>query len=160
MKAVCRSLHLLLVLHLRERDSVLECVRQAWARRRFCKPDSRLRPRSMQHLEKAVSAMQACAVHLCHSAPRRCRVTPEIAKASARGGAYGLWSAVTFAFPLTYAFTSRSLGTIVIATVLVTVHLVCIPIWQKKQKRFLCSTAWARDCGITPDRLRMFALRA
>jgi len=83
----------------------------------------------------------------------------ERAKASARGAAYGLWSAVTFALPLTIAFTSRSLGTIVIAAVLVTVHLLGIPIWLKQQKRFLCSTDWAHDRGITPDRLRVFAFR-
>ncbi|MCX6847922.1 MAG: hypothetical protein NTY98_03285 [Verrucomicrobia bacterium] len=83
----------------------------------------------------------------------------EIAKASARSGAYGLWSAVTFALPLAVAFTSRSLGVSVCAVVLVAVHLVCIPIWQKKQKRFLCSTDWARERGIKPDRLRMFAFR-
>jgi len=83
----------------------------------------------------------------------------ERAKASARGGAYGLWSAVTFALPLTYAFTSRSLGAIVIAAVLVTVHLIRIPVWQKQQKQFLCSTAWARERGITPDQLRVFAFR-
>ncbi len=69
------EMRLLLVLHFRERDSVLDCVRQAWARRRFGRPDSRLRPKNMQHLAKAVSAMQACAMHLCHRTPRRCRVT-------------------------------------------------------------------------------------
>jgi hypothetical protein len=58
----------------RERDSVLECVRQAWARRRFCRPDGVPRPKNMPHLAKAVSPMQACAVHLCHRSPRRCRV--------------------------------------------------------------------------------------
>ena len=83
----------------------------------------------------------------------------ERTKASARGAAYGFWSAVTFAVPLAIAFTSRSLGTTVIAAVLVTVHLIRIPIWQKKQKQFLCSTAWARERGITPDRLRLFAFR-
>jgi hypothetical protein len=83
----------------------------------------------------------------------------ERAKVAERGGGYGLWVAVTFALPLAFAFTHRSLVAIVIAAVLVTVHIICIPIWQKKQKRFLCSTAWARERGITPDRLRMFAFR-
>ena len=83
----------------------------------------------------------------------------ERAKASARGGAYGVWSAVTCALPLTLAFTSRSLGAIVVAAVLITIHIICIPIWQKQQKRFLCSTDWAREHGITPDRLRTFAFR-
>ena len=83
----------------------------------------------------------------------------ESAKASVRSAAYGLWVAVSFAMPLASASTSRSLGGVVIAAVLVTIHLVCIPLWQKQQRRFLCSTDWARERGITPDRLRMFAFR-
>jgi hypothetical protein len=83
----------------------------------------------------------------------------ERARLAERGGAYGLWSAGTLALPLAVALTSRSVLTFVIAAVLITVHLICIPIWQKQQKRFLCSTAWAREHGITPDRLRMFAFR-
>ncbi len=75
------------------------------------------------------------------------------------GGAYGLWSAGTLALPLAVALTSRSVLTVVIAAVLVTVHIIRIPIWQKQQKRFLCSTDWARERGITPDRLRMFSFR-
>ena len=51
-----------------------QCVRQALARRRFRRPDGKVRPKSIQHLTKAVSPMQACAVHLCHRSPRRCRV--------------------------------------------------------------------------------------
>ena len=84
----------------------------------------------------------------------------ERARLAERGGGYGLWVAGTFALPLAFAFTSRSLAATVIAAVLITVHVICIPVWNKRQKRFLCSTAWARDCGITPDRLRMFAFRA
>ncbi len=57
-----------------ERDSVLDCVRQAWARRRFRWPDCGVCTKSVLHLSKAVSPMQACALHLCHRSPRRCRV--------------------------------------------------------------------------------------
>lgn len=83
----------------------------------------------------------------------------ERARLAERGSGYGLWVAVTLAMPLAFAFSYRSLGAIVTAAVLVTVHLICTPIWQKQQKRFLCSTDWARERGITPDRLRMFAFR-
>jgi len=83
----------------------------------------------------------------------------ERAEVSQRGGGYGLWVAATFALPLAFALTYRSLVAIVIASILVTVHIVCIPIWQKCQKRFLCSTAWAREQGFTPERIRMFAFR-
>lgn len=80
-------------------------------------------------------------------------------KVSSRGGFYGLWVAGTFAMPLSFAIVERSLLFIVIAAVLAAIHIACIPIWQKMQRRFLCSTAWARERGITPDRLRMFAFR-
>jgi len=83
----------------------------------------------------------------------------ERAEVSQRGGGYGLWVAATFALRLAFALTYRSLVAIVIASILVTVHIVCIPIWQKCQKRFLCSTAWAREQGFTPERIRMFAFR-
>jgi hypothetical protein len=84
----------------------------------------------------------------------------EKAEASRRGGFYGVWVAATFAVPLSLAFVERSLWLAVLAAVLVTIHIACIPIWQRMQRRFLCSTAWAREHGITPDRLRMFAFRA
>ena len=84
----------------------------------------------------------------------------EKAEASRRGGFYGLWVAVTFAFPLSLAIVEMSQLLVVIAAVLVVVHISCIPIWHKMQRRFLCSTSWARERGITPDRLRMFAFRS
>ncbi len=83
----------------------------------------------------------------------------ERAEASRRAGLYGIWVAATFAVPLAFAMSERSHLFTVIAAVLVTIHVICIPIWQKMQRRFLCSTAWAREHGITSDRLRMFAFR-
>ena len=83
----------------------------------------------------------------------------EKAEASRRGALYGFWVAATFAVPLSFAFVERSLLFIVIAAVLVTIHIVCIPIWQRRQRQFLCSTAWAREHGITADRLSMFSFR-
>ena len=83
----------------------------------------------------------------------------EKAETSRRGGLYGFWVAATFAVPLAFAIVERSLLFIIIAVVLVAIHIVCIPIWQRMQRRFLCSTTWAREHGITPDRLRMFAFR-
>ena len=84
----------------------------------------------------------------------------ERARLADLGGDYGLWVAGTLALPLTFALTYRSVLIVVIAAVLVNVHIIRIPIWQKQQKQFLCSTAWAREHGITPDRLRMFTFRA
>lgn len=41
-----------------ERDSVLDCVRQAWARRRFRQPDNGLSAETAFTVSKAVSPMQ------------------------------------------------------------------------------------------------------
>ena len=56
-----------------ERDSVLECGGKPWRDTAFRRPDSRLRPNNVQHPAKAVTEMQACALHLCHRTQRRCR---------------------------------------------------------------------------------------
>ena len=40
---------------------------------RFRRLHGRLRTERALHLAKAVSSMQACALHLCHRSPRRCR---------------------------------------------------------------------------------------
>lgn len=83
----------------------------------------------------------------------------EKAEVARRGGFYGFWVAATFAVPLSFAIIERSLLFIVVAAVLVAIHIACVPIWQRMQRRFLCSTVWAREHGITTDRLRMFAFR-
>ena len=83
----------------------------------------------------------------------------EKVKASRRGGFYGLWVAATFAGPLAFAIVERSQLVIVIVAALIVVHIACIPVWLNVQRRFLCSTAWAREHRMTPDRLRMFAFR-
>jgi hypothetical protein len=83
----------------------------------------------------------------------------EKAVASRRGGLYGFWVFATFAGPLSIAVVYPQPGLIAIAAVLVVVHIVCIPVWQRMQRKFLCSTSWAREHGCTPERLRMFAFR-
>lgn len=76
-----------------------------------------------------------------------------------RGADYLLWLGVTLVSPLAFALTYRTPAAIVNAAILVTIHVVCLPIWQKRQKRFLCSTAWARKQGFTPERVKMFAFK-
>jgi uncharacterized membrane protein len=83
----------------------------------------------------------------------------ERAQVAERGGGYGFWVVATFALPLAFALTSRSSVAIIIAAVLVSIHIVAIPFWQRRQKQFLCSTAWAREQGYTPERLRLFGFR-
>jgi hypothetical protein len=80
-------------------------------------------------------------------------------EASRRGGLYGLWVFATFAGPLSFAVVYRHPTLIAVAAVLIVIHIVCIPIWQRMQRHFLCSTLWAREQGYTPERLRMFSFR-
>lgn len=69
---------------------------------------------------------------------------------------YGTWCALTFAIPVSFAILYRSPIAISVAIVLVVIHIVGIPIWQKKQKEFLCSTKWAKSKGYTPENIRLF----
>jgi hypothetical protein len=39
---------------------------------------------------------------------------------------------------------------------LIGVHCACIPLWMRAQRRFFCSTEWARRHGLQPERLKLF----
>ena len=80
----------------------------------------------------------------------------EKATASRRGAIYGLWCAATLAVPFALAISQRSWSIVLLAAVLIAVHVACLPVWFRMQRRFLCSTAWARECGISPDTLALF----
>jgi len=71
---------------------------------------------------------------------------------------YGRWVAFTFAMPIALAVVLRDTVVIVIAASLVSIHLACIPLWQKSTRRFLCSTKWAREQGLDPAQLKLFGL--
>ena len=73
-----------------------------------------------------------------------------------RSGIYGLWCAATAAIPISNAVTYPSRFTFIAAAVLCTVHIICIPVWLRWQRRFLCSTQWAREQGFRPDALKLF----
>jgi hypothetical protein len=77
-------------------------------------------------------------------------------EAARRGGSYGIWVALTFAGPISYAVVFTSTTLIVVAMLLMLLHILYIPLWLKKQREFLCSTAWARQNDFTPERLRLF----
>jgi hypothetical protein len=83
----------------------------------------------------------------------------ERTEASRRGAYYGLWVFATFAGPLAFLCTSGNRVLIFIGAVLITVHVICIPIFLKMLKRFLCSTVWAIEQGFTTERIRLFAFR-
>ena len=73
---------------------------------------------------------------------------------------WGLWGGATFAFPLSWALAVRSTGWIITACVLGSVSLASVVPFISRQKRFLCSTTWARRHGITPQDLRRRADRS
>ena len=74
------------------------------------------------------------------------------------GALYWLVAAVTLVLPVVIAF-ALSLAGVSVGVVLLFVvpplliHIALIPNWRRKQREFLCSTAWAKQKGITPDQL-------
>lgn len=88
----------------------------------------------------------------------------EISAANRRGLIYGLWVAVSVALPLQYIFIGFATAHFnpILATVcglLVVAHIAGIPIWQRRQRQFLCSTIWASERSIQPDSLKLFSFR-
>lgn len=47
----------------------------------------------------------------------------------------------------------------IVVCVVVAILIACTPTLQKRQKEFLCSTAWATAQGYTPDKLKLLSLR-
>jgi hypothetical protein len=80
----------------------------------------------------------------------------EVATALQRAKLYGLWVFATFAGPLSSLWMTRQPALLGILIALPVVHVLCIPWWLRSQKQFLCSTAWARDKGYSPEQLRLF----
>lgn len=66
---------------------------------------------------------------------------------SVRSGKYGLWCGLTAAIPASFAFVYRTPFWIIVTGTLLTIHIIGIPIWRRKQKDFLCSTQWAKFKG-------------
>jgi len=87
-------------------------------------------------------------------------------KLSAFAGIYGVWSAITGGLPIVFLLSDFTLVmgfpndlTRVLAAILVTVHAICIPFCFRWQKKFLCSTEWARQQGFRPEHLKFFEFR-
>lgn len=84
----------------------------------------------------------------------------EFAALARRSLAYGVWVALTLGIPfgVIVGFWSHSAPVVrTICMVLIGVHIACVPIWQRAQKRFLCSTEWARLNDLRPDSLKLFS---
>jgi hypothetical protein len=43
-----------------------------------------------------------------------------------------------------------------VCILLMMIYCVSIPIWLRAQRRFYCSTDWARGQGLQPERLKLF----
>lgn len=79
-----------------------------------------------------------------------------------RSAVYGAWVALTLGIPFGFivAFWSHGAPAVrSICFVLIGLHIACVPIWQRAQKRFLCSTQWGRLNGLRPDSLELFSFR-
>lgn len=76
-----------------------------------------------------------------------------------QGRIYGVWVALTFAIPIGLAVAVRGTVVIVIAAIAVLIHIACIPLWWKSQRRFLCNTKWAREQRLEPAQLKLFGMR-
>lgn len=77
--------------------------------------------------------------------------------AAKRGAFYGIWVAMSLAIPMGLAIFRPSWVSLCLVLVFVVVHILCIPVWQRKQREFLCSTEWAQSQGVTPGSLKLFA---
>lgn len=84
---------------------------------------------------------------------------PERNRANLLSAVSGLWCAFTLALPLTYAFTASSNPGRALAFGLMLAHAGAGPSWRRYFRRFLCSTAWAKERGMDPEKLRLYAWR-
>jgi hypothetical protein len=86
-------------------------------------------------------------------------MTPDEKVAGSRlASLYGLSGSATFVVPVLLAATGHGYTCIIAAAILVTAFVVWIPIWQKMYWKFLCSTAWAQEQGLTPERIQSYAV--
>ena len=83
----------------------------------------------------------------------------ELQQAIKRSRIYGIWCAFTFAGPMAFMIIHGNKVLLAVGLVLIGLHLICFPFWLKSQRRFLCSTQWAKNEGFKPDKLNMFALK-
>ena len=87
----------------------------------------------------------------------------EIDTTQKRAALYGIWVFITFAMPIgcLVGFGSIFFDSILIvnciAIGLITIHLIGIPIWKKKQKMFLSNTEWAKTQNIMAKDLKLFS---
>ena len=77
--------------------------------------------------------------------------------ASRKAALHGLWCGVTLTAVYAAVVVVQTPAILVIAPVMIIIHLGWLRVWLRSQRRFYCSTSWARERGLTPERLRLFA---
>ena len=82
----------------------------------------------------------------------------ELGRVTGRSLLYGVWVMATFAGPVGLLFLTTNLALRVVCIALMLVHLAVLPFWFQMQRRFLCSSGWAREQGMVPERLALFDL--
>lgn len=83
----------------------------------------------------------------------------ELMAAQMLGLLFGVW-VVGAAFGIPFIVrSSPGPGSWVVACVLILIFLVSLPVLYRIQRQFLCSTAWARKQGFTPESLPLFAFK-
>jgi len=80
-------------------------------------------------------------------------------EANRRTALYGLWCGVTFAGPVSVAVVVPTPAVLAVVTILIIIYLGCLRVWLRWQRRFFCSTSWARERGLSPGQLRLFVFR-
>ncbi len=76
-----------------------------------------------------------------------------------RGCCFGLWVGL-FLTPLANEYIIRNLNiSTTTAIVFIILNIIFIPSWFKSQKRFLCSTKWAKSQGYNSDQIALYKFR-
>lgn len=89
-----------------------------------------------------------------------CRhMTPaEADRAAVRAFGYGAWVFASAVAPIRVFMNSDALWAWIMAGTLLAAHVVVIPLWHGRTRRFLLSTAWAQS-RCYPANLRLYKFR-
>ena len=82
----------------------------------------------------------------------------ERSQAGGRSALYGVWVFASVVAPLGTAWRIQTPWMWTLAAVAILGHLAFIPVWQRRVRRFLSSTQWARGSGQAAN-LRLFQFK-
>src|SRR4051812_14267558 len=75
----------------------------------------------------------------------------ERSQAGGRGALYGVWMFASVVAPLCAAWRIQAPWMWTLAAIAILVHLAFIPVWQRRVRRSLSSTQWARERGLAAN---------